>query len=102
MLGVNMFDFTVSQPAVWRPVASASRLLLLAAVAGDPGLEITIDVARGTVEAPAIALSATFTLEPFTTERFVNGWDDIGLTLRHSDELTEFEQSRPAFLPSTR
>jgi 3-isopropylmalate/(R)-2-methylmalate dehydratase small subunit len=75
---------------------------LLAAVAADPGLEITIDVARGTVEAPAIALSATFTLEPFTTERFVNGWDDIGLTLRHSDELTEFEQSRPAFLPSTR
>ena len=75
---------------------------LLAAVAADPGLEITIDVARGTVEAPAISLSATFALEPFTKERFVNGWDDIGLTLRHSDELTEFEQSRPAFLPSTR
>jgi 3-isopropylmalate/(R)-2-methylmalate dehydratase small subunit len=75
---------------------------LLAAVAADPGLEITIDVARGTVEAPAIALSATFTLEPFTTERFVNGWDDIGLTLRHSDELAAFEHSRPAILPSTR
>ena len=74
---------------------------LLAAVAEDPTLEITIDVARGTVEAPAIGVSAAFTLAPFTTERFLNGWDDIGLTLRNETELTAFETKRPSYLPTT-
>ena len=74
---------------------------LLAAVAEDPNLEITIDVARGTVEAPAIGVSATFVLQPFTTERFLNGWDDIGLTLRNEADLTAFEAKRPGYLPTT-
>ena len=74
---------------------------LLAAVAEDPNLEITIDVARGTVEAPAIGVSATFVLQPFTTERFLNGWDDIGLTLRNETDLTAFEAKRPDYLPTT-
>jgi 3-isopropylmalate/(R)-2-methylmalate dehydratase small subunit len=74
---------------------------LLAAVAEDPNLEITIDVARGTVEAPAIGVSATFVLQPFTTERFLNGWDDIGLTLRNESDLTAFEAKRPGYLPTT-
>jgi len=74
---------------------------LLAAVAEDPNLEITIDVARGTVEAPAIGVSATFVLQPFTTERFLNGWDDIGLTLRNETDLTAFEAKRPGYLPTT-
>jgi 3-isopropylmalate/(R)-2-methylmalate dehydratase small subunit len=30
----------------------------------------------------------------------LNGWDDIGLTLRHADDITAFERRRPAFLPS--
>ncbi|MEI6700605.1 MAG: 3-isopropylmalate dehydratase small subunit [Actinomycetota bacterium] len=74
---------------------------LLDAVTADPSLEITIDVARGTIEVPAIGMSATFALEPFTTERFLNGWDDIGLTLRNEQDLTNFEGKRPAFLPTT-
>jgi 3-isopropylmalate/(R)-2-methylmalate dehydratase small subunit len=74
---------------------------LLAALAEDPNLEITIDVARGTVEAPAIGVSATFVLQPFTTERFLNGWDDIGLTLRNETDLTAFEAKRPGYLPTT-
>ena len=43
----------------------------------------TIDVARGTVEAPAAGLAGTFPLDEFTRERLLNGWDDIGITLRH-------------------
>ncbi len=74
---------------------------LLAAVAENPELEITIDVARGSVEAPAIGVSATFVLQPFTTERFLNGWDDIGLTLRNEADLTAFEAKRPGYLPTT-
>jgi 3-isopropylmalate/(R)-2-methylmalate dehydratase small subunit len=73
---------------------------LLAAVQADPALEITIDVARGTIEAPAAGLSSEFPLDEFTRERLLNGWDDIGLSLRHADEITEFESHRPAFMPS--
>jgi 3-isopropylmalate/(R)-2-methylmalate dehydratase small subunit len=73
---------------------------LLDAVRDDPSLEITIDVARGTVEAPKAGLSGTFPLDEFTRERLLNGWDDIGLSLRHADAITEYELRRPAFLPS--
>ena len=73
---------------------------LLDAVEKDPSLELTIDVARGTIEAPAAGLSGTFPLDEFTRERLLNGWDDIGLSLRHEEDITAYEQRRPAFLPS--
>jgi 3-isopropylmalate/(R)-2-methylmalate dehydratase small subunit len=73
---------------------------LLDALRDDPSLEITIDVARGSVEAPAAGLSGTFPLDEFTRERLLNGWDDIGLSLRWADDITEYELRRPAFLPS--
>jgi 3-isopropylmalate/(R)-2-methylmalate dehydratase small subunit len=31
----------------------------------------------------------------------MEGLDDIGLTLRHVDDITTFERSRPSFLPVT-
>ncbi len=75
---------------------------LMDAVHEDHELEITIDVARGTLEAPAIGLETTFPLDEFTRERILNGWDDIGLSLRHEDEIVAYEAARPAFKPSTR
>ena len=74
---------------------------LLDALVGDPALEITIDVARGTIEVPAHGLAGNFPLDEFTRERLLNGWDDIGLTLRHEDDIVRFETSRPDWLPST-
>jgi 3-isopropylmalate/(R)-2-methylmalate dehydratase small subunit len=73
---------------------------LLEAVEKDPSLEITIDVERGTIEAPAAGIAGTFPLDEFTRQRLLNGWDDIGLTLRHEDDIAVYEQSRPDFLPS--
>ncbi|HTU39407.1 MAG TPA: 3-isopropylmalate dehydratase small subunit [Acidimicrobiales bacterium] len=73
---------------------------LLSAVAADPALEITIDVARGTIEAPAVGLAGEFPLDEFTRERLLNGWDDIGLTLRYADDIDEYERRRPEFMPS--
>jgi 3-isopropylmalate/(R)-2-methylmalate dehydratase small subunit len=75
---------------------------LLDAVAADPTLEITIDVARRTIEAPAAGISSSFPLDDFTRERLLNGWDDIGLTLRHEPEITAFERRRPEYRPVTR
>ncbi len=73
---------------------------LIEAVAADPDLEITVDVARGTVEAPAAGITGTFGLDEFTRERLVNGWDDIGLSLRHEADIAAFEGRRPAWLPT--
>jgi 3-isopropylmalate/(R)-2-methylmalate dehydratase small subunit len=73
---------------------------LLDAVAADPSLELTIDVARGTVEAPAAGLAGSFPLDEFTRERLLNGWDDIGLTLRHGDEISVYERQRSPWMPS--
>ena len=67
----------------------------------DPSLELTIDVARGTIEAPAAGLSGTFPLDEFTRERLLNGWDDIGLTLRHAGSIADYETHRPDWLPVT-
>jgi 3-isopropylmalate/(R)-2-methylmalate dehydratase small subunit len=73
---------------------------LLDAVRANPAQELTIDVARGTIEAPAAGLSGTFPLDDFTRERLLNGWDDIGLTLRYADDIDAYERRRPAFMPS--
>jgi 3-isopropylmalate/(R)-2-methylmalate dehydratase small subunit len=74
---------------------------LLRAVEADPTLEITIDVERGTVAAPAVGIEATFPLDEFTRHRLLEGLDDIGLTLRHEPDITAFEATRPAWSPAT-
>ena len=61
-----------------------------------------MDVERGTVEAPAAGISSTFPLDEFTRERLLNGWDDIGLTLRHEADIEAYEATRPAWMPTTR
>ena len=65
----------------------------------DPDLELTIDVARGTLEAPAAGISTTFGLEEFTRERLLNGWDEIGLTLRHEHDIGNYESLRSGWMP---
>jgi 3-isopropylmalate/(R)-2-methylmalate dehydratase small subunit len=73
---------------------------LLDGVLEDPTLELTVDVARGTIEAPAAGLTGFFPLDEFTRERLLNGWDDIGLTLRHDGSIAEYETHRAAWLPA--
>jgi 3-isopropylmalate/(R)-2-methylmalate dehydratase small subunit len=73
---------------------------LLGAIKADPSLEITVDVERLTVSAPAAGLETTFPLDPSTQERFLEGLDDIGITLRVADEISTYEATRPAWLPS--
>jgi 3-isopropylmalate/(R)-2-methylmalate dehydratase small subunit len=40
-----------------------------------------------------------FEVDDYTRWRLLEGLDDIGLTLRHEDLITEFEASRPAYKP---
>ena len=82
-------------------VDAALGAALMAAVQADPSLEITVDVERRTVSAPAAGLEGTFPLDDATQERFLRGLDDIGITLEHADAITAFEATRPAWMPST-
>ncbi|MFV0259900.1 MAG: 3-isopropylmalate dehydratase small subunit [Acidimicrobiales bacterium] len=73
---------------------------LIEAVNTDPDLEITIDVDRRTLEVPALGLSETFPLDDATRERFLEGLDDIGISLRHEGDIDTFEARRPAYMPT--
>ncbi|MYJ41891.1 MAG: 3-isopropylmalate dehydratase small subunit [Acidimicrobiaceae bacterium] len=80
------------------PAEAAAELM--AAVEADPGLEITVDVERLTVEAPAIGFEAAFSMEAATRQRFLEGLDDIGLTLRHTGAIDDYERRRLPWLPA--
>jgi 3-isopropylmalate/(R)-2-methylmalate dehydratase small subunit len=82
-------------------VEAAVGVALLRAVEADPTLEITVDVERGTISAPAAGIEATFPLEESTRHRLVEGLDDIGLTLRQADNIDAYEAGRSAWLPTT-
>jgi 3-isopropylmalate/(R)-2-methylmalate dehydratase small subunit len=73
---------------------------LLRAVEADPTLELTIDVERGTLEAPAIGLETTFPLDESVRERFLAGLDDIGISLQQVDAISSFEGTRAKWLPT--
>ncbi len=74
---------------------------LLAAVGAEPALELIIDVEHRTVAAPAIGLVAPFALDDAVRERFLQGLDDIGLSLRHTAAIAAFEATRPEWMPCT-
>ena len=71
---------------------------LMDASLDDPTTRIEIDLDTLTVRAPG--LDETFDMEQFTRWRLMEGLDDIGLTLRHTDAIDAFEVSRAGWLPS--
>jgi len=73
---------------------------LLEQVVLDPGLEITIDVDRRLLQAPAIDLEEPFELDEDARQRLLGGLDDIGITLAHGEAIDRFESMRPDYLPS--
>ena len=52
-------------------------------------------------QSPRTASRPTFEIDDYTRWRLMEGLDDIGLTLRHVDEIDAFEQTRPSFKPET-
>jgi 3-isopropylmalate/(R)-2-methylmalate dehydratase small subunit len=76
--------------------------LLLDGIQAEPTMLISIDIERGWLEAPSAGIETTFPLDEFTRARLLNGWDDIGLTLRYEDDISAYEATRPSWLPQTR
>ena len=71
---------------------------LFADVAAFPGYRLTVDLPRQRVVRPD-GEELAFDVEPFRKHCLVNGLDDIGLTLRHADEIRAFEAERLARRP---
>jgi len=67
-------------------------------IENDATAEITIDLHRFTVEIPSAGITETFEMDSETQQRFINGLDDISITLADADAISKFEASRPAWL----
>ncbi len=67
-------------------------------IEADPSTEITVDMQRLVLEVPAAGLVEPFPMESSIQHRFLNGLDDVGITLTHADAITDYESRRPAWL----
>jgi 3-isopropylmalate/(R)-2-methylmalate dehydratase small subunit len=63
-----------------------------------PGYQLAIDLSRQVVIKPD-GSELPFDVEPFRKFCLINGFDDIGLTLRHADKIRAFEAQRLARMP---
>jgi 3-isopropylmalate/(R)-2-methylmalate dehydratase small subunit len=80
-------------------VAQDDVELLWKLIEQSPGLEITVNLQDRTITAGTVMLP--FTIDDYTAWRLLEGLDDIGLTLRKQDDITEFEKHRPSWKPRT-
>ncbi|PTR31846.1 3-isopropylmalate/(R)-2-methylmalate dehydratase small subunit [Rhodococcus sp. OK519] len=65
----------------------------------QPGLELVVDLETKTVTAGTTVVP--FEIDDYTRWRLLEGLDDIGLTLRQVEAISEFEKSRPSWKPET-
>ncbi len=80
-------------------VAQPDVELLWKLLENQPGTEVTVDLHEKTVQ--AADLTVPFRIDDYTRWRLLEGLDDIGLTLRHGEEISAFEAARPSRLPTT-
>jgi len=65
----------------------------------NPGTEVTVDLENR--QAHAGDATFRFEVDDYTRWRLMEGLDDIGLTLRHEQDITDFESTRPSWMPKT-
>jgi len=80
-------------------LAEAEVVRLFHEVAAFPGFRLIIDLEKQTVATPDGGNFARFDIDPFRKYSLVNGLDEIGLTLRHADEIRAFEERRRSEQP---
>jgi len=80
-------------------VAQPDIEALWAAIDADPATSVTLDLESRTVSWGSTSVG--FEIDDYTRWRLLEGLDDIDLTLRHADEIAQFEGQRPAWMPTT-
>jgi 3-isopropylmalate/(R)-2-methylmalate dehydratase small subunit len=80
-------------------VAQSDVELLWKKIEERPGLELTVDLHACTITADDVVVS--FTVDEYSRWRLLEGLDDVDLTLRHEEDITAYEATRPAHKPVT-
>jgi 3-isopropylmalate/(R)-2-methylmalate dehydratase small subunit len=80
-------------------LAQADIELIWKYLENEPGASVTVDLVSRTVTAGDIV--APFEVDDYTRWRLLEGLDDISLTLRHEQDVTDFEGRRPSYKPTT-
>ena len=80
-------------------ITEADTEALWAAIEANPGVSITIDLEAKTASIGALVVP--FEIDEYTRWRLIEGLDDIGLTLRDEQSITDFEAKRESWRPKT-
>lgn len=67
---------------------------LFAAIAADPGVEVTVDLAEQTLSLPD-SRSVTFPIDEFSKHCMLEGMDELGYILQQQSEIAAYEARRP-------
>ena len=90
---------SISAGLVPAQVTEDAAARLAAALEENPDADVVVDVAARTVSVGA-GVTESFHLADYAQWRLLEGFDDVGLTLRHEDEIAAYERQRPEYLPS--
>ncbi len=74
---------------------------LIARAQERPGYTLTVDLENQTVNDEE-GVVATFDVDDFRRHCLLDGLDDIGLTLKNEDRITQFERTRSELLPTAK
>jgi 3-isopropylmalate/(R)-2-methylmalate dehydratase small subunit len=80
-------------------ISDADTEKLWAAIESQPGISATVNLENQTVSVGDV--TAKFEIDDYTRWRLMEGLDDIGLTLRDEQAITDFEAKREAWRPKT-
>ena len=68
-------------------------IALIAECRASEGYTLTVDLPSQTITRPS-GETIPFDLDPFLKERLLNGWDQIGLTLRFEEQISAYEAAK--------
>lgn len=68
-------------------------------IEANPGIEASVDLPNQSLTLGKMTVN--FEIDPYTKWRLMEGLDDIGLTLRDEQAITDFESSRESWRPKT-
>jgi 3-isopropylmalate/(R)-2-methylmalate dehydratase small subunit len=80
-------------------ISEADAEAVWAILEEHPGTSMTVDLQAR--RASVAGLDLAFEIDDYTRWRLLEGLDDIGLTLREQDKITQFEARREAWRPRT-
>ena len=95
---VDLEEREVRADSIVAPI-DVDDYVLWSLLESDPATLVTVDLAAREIHAGDLV--ASFDVDDYLRWRLMEGLDDVGITLKSADDITTFEERRPAFLPTT-